>query len=360
MATTNYCHGFWFRQSWAGPRDSAACRIAISDSTDERTWSPRLGAPGAGGPAGSSPGTSLSLTTVLRPQLSFLYLGHAPRLPTVSGTLSLMLRARPTPPPPPVLRVPATTSPSQRGRVPLTSSNSVLSCQVRLGHTATFSLHGACHYLRSLWLVCPRPTYLVGSPGSRCSDGIAGIGGGCWGDTPTEEKGRKQVWAGGVIRTWLEKSLRPSGAPEQRRPTGASRVGRNSSALGTPPCSVIVQRLPREGHDFSRKAEEDLGDASDRWLPARRDPPSQAASPFLKGDLSDVPPRLLSQASMHLLLEPGSFPVANPCALEQISVDDTGSNNIVETCFCVFWGRGGRELRFQLFSALRCFQDFKH
>lgn len=220
MAITNYCHGFWFRQSWAGPRDSAACRIAISDSTDERTWTPWWGVPDAGGPAGSSPGTSLSLTTVLRPRLSFLYLGHAPRLPTVSGTLSLMLRARPTPPPPPVLHVPATTSPSQRGRVPLTSSNSVLSCQVRLGHTATFSLHGACHYLRSLWLVCPHPTYLVGSPGSRCSDGIAGIGEGCWGDTPTEEKGRKQVWAGGVIRTWLEKSLRPSGAPEQRRPTG--------------------------------------------------------------------------------------------------------------------------------------------
>lgn len=185
MATTNYCHGFWFRQSWAGPRDSAACRIAISDSTDERTWTPWWGVPDAGGPAGSSPGTSLSLTTVLRPQLSFLYLGHAPRLPTVSGTLSLMLRVRPTPP----FHVPATTSPSQRGRVPLTSSNSVLFCQVRLGHTATFSLHGACHYLRSLWLECPRPTYLVGSPGSRCSDGIAGIGEGCWGDTPTEERG---------------------------------------------------------------------------------------------------------------------------------------------------------------------------
>lgn len=57
----------------------------------------------------------------------------------------------------------------------LTSSNVVLSHQVRLCHTATFSFRGACHYLQSLWLVCPNPTYLVGSPGSRCSDGIGGL-----------------------------------------------------------------------------------------------------------------------------------------------------------------------------------------
>lgn len=163
--------------------------------------------------------------------------------------------------------------------------------------------------------------------------------GDCRGETPMKEKGRKQVWAGGAIIMWLEKSLCPSGAPEQRPPTGASRVGRNSSALGPPPCSLIVQGLPREGHDFSLTAEEDLGDASDRRLSTSRVPPSQAASPFLKGDLSGLSPCLLSQASRHLLLELGSFPVANPCPLEQILVDDRCSNNIAETCVCVCWGR---------------------
>lgn len=115
-------------------------------------------------------------------------------------------------------------------------------------------------------------------------------------------------------------------------------MGRNSSALGPPPCSVIVQGLPREGHDFSLKAEEDLGDASGRRLSAGHAPPSQAASPFLKGDLSGIAPCLLSQASTHLLLELESFPVAKLCPLEQISVDDRCSNNIAETCFCAFSG----------------------
>lgn len=196
---------------------------------------------------------------------------------TVSGTLSPMLRAWPPspPPPPPLLHVPAPTSPSLRGWVPSTSSNIVLSCQVRLCPMATFSSHGACHYLRLLWFVCPRPTYLVGSPGSRCSDGIGGGGGGGVGEKHLRKKrGGSRFGRGGGIRMWLEKSLCPAGAPERGRPTGASRVGRNSSALGPPPRSVIVQGLPREGHDFSLKAEEDLGDASGRRLPAWQHVPS--------------------------------------------------------------------------------------
>lgn len=71
----------------------------------------------------------------------------------------------------------ADSSSSQRGWVPLTSGNVVLSCQVRLCHIATFSFHGACHSLQLLWLMCPHPTYLVGSPGSRRSDGIGGLSG---------------------------------------------------------------------------------------------------------------------------------------------------------------------------------------